>query len=165
LFESGRESFAWASLLSKLNDNPKVQIFFFDVTEGEGRLYERDNRMYLKIKNQFRKHPDWKMITLSGNAHNMISPDGNTMASYLKQDKELNLFAKICALDHHYLKGSCRANFGNGLEEKQLGHPESVYDTTFSFDKYLLLMPEELVSPYTGVYYTKYITPAKMVSH
>jgi hypothetical protein len=123
-YESGKESFAWATLLSKLKDNPAVQLFFFDVNGNEGKLYQRDSLMYVKLKTQFMQHPAWRMITLSGNFHNRIS-DEPTMTSYLKQDKELKLASKICSLNMEYAEGTCMANFGHGLEIKQIGYPGS----------------------------------------
>lgn len=160
-YASGKESVAWAGLISIVKDNPKIQLFFFDMSDGEGKLSERDSLMFLKIKNQFKLHPSWKMITLSGNFHNRIT-DETTMTSYLKRDKELNISSKICSLNHEYLQGTCRANFGHGLEEKRFGHPETVYDTTIPFDKYLVLLPSVFNYQYTGFYYTKYITSSAM---
>jgi len=164
-YKTGKESFAWAGLISKLRDDPKVQIFFFDVNDGESKPIDRDSMMYIKIKKQLAQHPTWKMITLGGNVHNKISGGGKTIAFYLKQDTILNLSAKICSLNHYYLKGTCRANFGDGLEEKLLERPESAYDTTFNFDKYIVLVSTKSTYPYTGLYYTKYINAAKMVSN
>jgi hypothetical protein len=162
--ESGRESMAWAGIISKFKDNPRVRLFFYDINEGEGKPYQRDNLMYLNIKKQFNLHPSWKMITLSGNAHNTFA-EGNSMVSWLRDDKSLNLSSKICSLNLEYLQGTCRADFGNGLEVKQLGHPESVYDTTLPFDKYFVLMPSDSEYQYTGFFYTKYITAATMVNN
>ncbi|HYV92372.1 MAG TPA: hypothetical protein VE978_11330 [Chitinophagales bacterium] len=157
----GKESVAWATLISELNKNSRVELFFFDVNSNEGKPYQRDSLMYVKIKTQFKRHPTWKMVTLSGNFHNRIS-DEATMASYLNRDEQLNLSSKICSLTIQYLSGTCTANFGRGLEVKQLGHPETVYDS--SFDKYLVLFPPNSEYPYTGFYYTRFITAAKMTN-
>ena len=161
----GRASIAWARLISELKDNPRVQLFFYDINDGDcKKINDRDSMMYVKIKKQFTQHPAWKMITLSGNVHNIISTASTSMASYLYYDNDLNLIDKICSLNIEYLQGTCRANFGKGLEEKRLGHPETIYDTTFTFDKYLVLVSAKYTYQYTGFYYTKFITAAKMTS-
>lgn len=159
----GRESFAWASVISHLKSNPKVQLFFFDRNADEGKIYERDSMMYLKIKKQIQLHPQWKVVTLSGNAHALTSPDERKTAYFLKQDKDLNLSAKFCTIGNYYLEGTCMGNFGHGFQEKKLSRPINDFDTTFSFDKYILLMSPITTYPYTAMYYTKYITASQMV--
>ncbi|MBX7108515.1 MAG: hypothetical protein K1X61_07710 [Chitinophagales bacterium] len=160
--QDGRASFAWANIIARLNDNPKVQIFFYDINKGKEEMYSRDSIMFSKIKKQYLLHPTWKMITISGNAHNSNQPD--KMITYLRKDKELNLDAKtICSLNNYYAKGTCNANFGKGLELKYLESPESAYDTILPFPDYLYLYSAKSNAPYTGAYYTRYMTPAKMV--
>jgi hypothetical protein len=160
--QDGRESFAWANIISKLNDNAKIRIFFYDINKGKDEMYSRDSIMSRNIKKQYLLHPTWKMITISGNAHNKNEPD--KMISYLKRDKELNLDAKkICSLNNYYTKGTCNANFGHGIELRYFDSPESAYDTILPFPDYLYLYSEKSNAPYTGAYYTRYITPAKMV--
>lgn len=169
-FPDGRQSYAWAELISTSNNNPKVQIFFFDlnmedvssIKKEDFSSISRDSLMFLKIKNQFKLHPGWKMITLSGNVHNSNSE--TSMTSYLKRDMELGLSSNICTLNHNYLSGTCRANFGNGLEETEIGREESVYDTALGFDKYLVLTSILSAYPYTGFYYTRKITAAEMTA-
>lgn len=162
-YYDGRESFAWANLISTLNKNPKVKIFFFDRNTDEGKEYQRDSLMYSKIKIQFKQHPTWKMVTLSGNFHNRISGE-TTMAGFLKEDKELNLSSKLCSINMEYKEGGCNANFTHGLEIKQLGSYPSVYNSTSGYDRYLILLSAESNYPYTGFYYTRFITAAQMVS-
>lgn len=161
--QDGRQSFAWANLISGLKNNPKVLLFFYDINDGDENKSDRDRVMYLKIKKQIQLHPGWKMVTLSGNVHNKIVPLGKKMASLLKQDKELNIWAKICSLNLEYLQGTCHANFGHGLEVKKLGHPASAFDTTFGFEKYLVMASPAADYEYTGFYYTRNITASEMV--
>jgi hypothetical protein len=155
----GRESLPWANLISTLNKNPKVKIFFFDTNRDKEVVRFRDTLMAANIKIQFDKHPTWKMITLSGNYHNKIS-DANTMASVLKR----NISAKVCSLNMEYKEGSCNANFTHGLEIKQLGSYPSVFNSTEGYDRYLLLYSAKSNYDYNGIYYTKYITAATMSS-
>jgi hypothetical protein len=161
----GRESFAWASVISRLKNNPKVQLFFFDKNENEGKIYERDSIMYLKIKRQIQLHPRWKTVTLCGNAHALASPDENKTAGFLMQDKELNLSSTFCTIGNYYLEGTSMGDFGHGFQEKKLGRPVNEYDTTFAFDKYFMLMSAKTTYPYKAMYYTKNITASLMAQH
>lgn len=160
---SGRESLPWAMLISSMNKNGKVKLFFYDVNDKEGKEYNRDSLMFAKIKAQMKEHPIWKVITLSGNYHNRLS-DELTMAYYLKKDTELSIASKMCTLNMEYKEGTCMANFGHGLELKMLGAYPSVYNSTEGYDRYLILNPPSYYSPYTGFYYTKSITPATMTN-
>ena len=166
-FESGRESVAWATLIGGLKERPNVQLFFFDVAEGEGKPFERDSLMAAKIRNQYLLHPTWKLLTLSGNAHAMLpkqGPNGNTsMAAVLARDKAMGPSTRICTLNHLYSSGTCRANFGHGLEEKQLIRPQSEYDTALPVDEYLVFFSAKSSYPYTGIYYSRRVTASEMV--
>jgi hypothetical protein len=155
----GRESLPWANLIATLNKNPKVKIFFFDTNRNTDVVPFRDSLMAMNIKIQFNQHPTWKMITLSGNYHNKIS-DPNTMISFFKR----NVPVKVCSLNVEYKEGSANANFTHGLEIRQLGSYPSVYNSTEGYDRYLLLYPGKSNYDYNGIYYTKYITAAKMTS-
>lgn len=161
-YQDGRQSLAWAGLISTLTGNSRVKIFFFDFNKGESESDNRDSLMFLKIKRQVMLHPGWKTITLSGNYHARLRE--GSMASYLERDEELRSIANLCALNHYYLSGSCRANFGHGLEERKLERSESVYDTALGSDRYLLLLSAKSGYPYTGFYYTRAVTAAKMVT-
>jgi len=159
----GRESFAWASLISHLKNNPMIQFFFFDVNNDEEKKYNRDSIMYLKIKKQILLHPHWKVVTISGNAHASFTPDEKKAARYIRDDKELNLSAKLCTIYNYYLQGSCNANFGGSFEERKFDRSKNDWDAIFSFDKYLVILSSKTTLPYTAVYYTRNMTPSKMV--
>jgi hypothetical protein len=154
----GRESLPWAALISTLNKNPKVKIFFFDTNRDKDVVPFRDTLMAATIKTQFNKYPAWKMITLSGNSHNKIS-DANSMGSVLIR----NISAKVCSLNMEYKEGNCNASFTHGLEIKELGSYPSVFNSTEGYDRYLLLYSTKSNYGYNGIYYTKYITAAKMI--
>jgi hypothetical protein len=157
-FMDGKESVAWAQLISKLNKNPKAKIFFFDVNDDE-KTYSRDSLMAMKIKAQCAQHPAWKVITLSGNYHNQIS-NPSSMTSFLKR----NISANICSLNMAYKEGTCMANFtGQGFKRKALGSYPSVLNSTEGYNRYLLLLTAKSNYDYDGMYYTKYITAASMV--
>jgi len=154
---SGKETTAWAELISKLNNNPRVNIFFFDINPGEGKTYQRDSLMSAKIKSQFNQHSGRKMITLCGNYHNRISGEPN-MASFLIRDGQI----KICSLNMEYSGGYALANFGKGLEIKKLSSYPNAYNSTLAWDKFLLLMPATSAYPYHGLFFTREITPATL---
>ena len=155
---SGKESVPWATLISMMNKNPKVKIFFFDANDDE-KIYNRDSLMAMKIKAQFNQHPAFKMITLSGNYHNRIS-NPSSMTSVLKR----NISAKVCSLNMEYKEGSAFANFIHGMEIKQLGAYPSVFNSTEGYDKYLILLKAKSNYDYNGMYYTKTITAATMTT-
>lgn len=164
----GRASFAWAEVISKLNTNTKVRIFFYDINKGECKnTDDRDSAMYLKIKNEIKGHPKWKTITLSGNIHNMLLPykEKTKMALYLSKDIELNISDNICSLNHYYQSGTMLNNTGNGLELHQVNNSTSNYSKAVDYDNYLLLFPVNIVDRYNGIYFTRNVTAAKMVSN
>lgn len=155
----GRESTAWANLICTLRKNPKVLLFFFDMDRDESTVQYRDSLMAMNIKAQFNKHPAWKMVTLSGNYHNRIT-DGTTMTSVLKR----NIAAKVCSLNMEYKEGTCMANFSGEFKKKMLGSYPSAFNSTEGYEKYLLLYSVPSNYDYNGIYYTKYITAATMVT-
>jgi len=159
-FVDGKESVAWANLISTLNKNQKVQIFFFDVNAGEGKTYERDSLMAEKIKAQFILHPTWMVITLSGNFHNRITNPAS-MTSILKR----NISANVCSLNMEYKEGTCMADFGReGFKKKELGSYPSAFNSTEGYDRYILLFPPTSNYDYDGMYYTKTISAATMTT-
>jgi hypothetical protein len=161
-FLDGRQSFAWAKLLAQFNKNKRVEIFFFDLRSDVTDVSDRDSMMYMNIRNQFMKHPSNKMITLSGNVHNRIMEEGR-MGWYMMNDSDQNISRKTCSLNHFYLEGYCNANYGKGMQVKQVVHTVTTYDTSLSFPNYFLLMPMTMGNTYSGFYYTKYVTPSDVV--
>lgn len=164
----GRSSIAWIEVISKLNKNLKVRIFFYDANNSDCKnVDDRDSVMYLKIKSKIKEHPKWKTITLSGNIHNMLLPfNGQTkMALYLKRDDELNIENKICSLNHYFQNGTMLNNTGSGLELNKVINADSDYSKTVNYDNYLLLLPENKINRYNGVFFTRNVTAAKMANN
>jgi hypothetical protein len=162
----GRASDAWAQVISKVSKNHKASIFFYDVNDGDcSNVDDRDSMMYLKIKNKIQEHPSWKTITISGNIHNMLLPyKGKAKTAYfLINDQDLNLKDRICSLNHLYQRGSMINNSGNGLELKQVDNSDSDYSTAVDYDNYLFLMPINVTFGYSGIYFTKNVTAARML--
>ena len=155
----GRESVAWANLIYVLHKNPKVVVFFFDISRDDSMVNFRDSLMAMNIKSQFYKHPSWKMITLSGNYHNRISNPAS-MTSVFKR----NARVKVCSLNQEYKEGTCRANFSGEFKMKELGSYPSVYNSTDGYDQYFILYPVNSSYDYDGIFYTRNITAAKILS-
>jgi len=167
--EDGRETDAMAGIIAKLNNNPKVKIFFYDINPGDCQYtYQRDSMMYSKIKKQYQLHPGWKMLTLSGNVHNITSADNDvgtmTMGVYLKQDKELNLGDQIFTIKHYFIRGSMVNTNGRGLELKTVDNGDNVMSQTLGWDKYFLVANPIRNYPYTAIYFTETVTAAKMLN-
>jgi hypothetical protein len=165
-YTDARASFAWADGLAKLNDNSKVEIFFYDVNTGERkRDGDRDSLMYLKIKQRIVAHPTWKTIILSGNIHNMLQPydTKSKMALLLKNDIDLDISKKLLsvlcysAVGVTWDYGNNRFNF---IKEDNSG---SIFAKTVPYENYLLLFPPDKKGPYNGIYFTRKITPARLV--
>ena len=167
---SGRESFAWARIITEFKNDPRVQLFFFDINDGEpATSIKRDSMMYAKARKQLMEHPGWRMVTLSGNVHAMTAPEYevgyNTMASLVKHDKELKLSDKICSINHFYASGTALNNYGDGLKVHRIGNPRSAY---MDFDFSYVVLEQPAIAPntpyaYTGRYYTKEATAETMV--
>ena len=170
-YESGRESIAWADIIARFTNNNKVKIFFFDANDAEIKAgYYRDSMMYLKIKQQIKQHPNWKMITLSGNIHNITSPQTQhrkaTMALLLLQDSELNLSTKICSINHYYPTGSALCNYGDGLKLHEVSNYDNkAYISALGYNNYLVLMPQNSISAYSAVLFTRKATASQMVKN
>ena len=167
-FDDGRSSYSWAEIISNAVRNPMVNIFFYDVNNGEPNDQKhRDSMMYIHIKKRMLEHPDAKMITISGNAHNMmVDNNGTTPAAlYLKNDQALHLGNTICTLLHWSREGTMLNNSGKGagLELKEVKREDDVFSQSVNSDNYVILYSSNLGQRYSGVFYTKYMTAAKMV--
>jgi len=163
----GRGNEAWAGAISSLALNPKVKIFFFDTNVGDSKrnYLDRDSLMYIKIKKEFEKHPSFKIITISGNIHNMLLPykNENKVAGFLSQDKELNLADKICSLNHVYKSGTMINNKGKGLQLYKVDNGNTEYSKFKKYEDYLFLFPSKQYA-YTGVLFTRNVNAAKLIS-
>ena len=163
----GRASFAWASIISNLNDNPKVELFFYDINNDDRKTgNDRDSLMYLKIKNRIQIHPTWKIITIGGNIHNMLQPYNNKIkiALFISNDIDLNISNKILSINHEYAIGSMLNNQGDGLKLHEVDMTQSIYASTLDYENYLFLFPSDVKERYNGIYFTRNVTAAKLVN-
>lgn len=159
----GRASVAWANAIAKANKNPKASVFFYDVNGDYSSA--RDSLMYLNIKAKLNEHPKWKTITLSGNIHNMLLPykGQNKTASFLYNDTSLDIADKICSLNHQYQSGTMLNNIGKGLQLRETGQIDSEY-SQLPYEMYLFLFPINYKATYSGIYFTRQVTAAELVT-
>jgi len=145
----GRASKAWYKALANFSKNPKVSVFFFDMYTDDSR--NADSVMYLNIKSKIKEHPNWKTLTICGNNHNSLEMynEQNTMGTFLSMDKELNIVESICSLNHQFKGGQTLWN--------EFKETETIY-SKLGYDNYLFLYPKNRNEPYTGIFYTKYLT-------
>ncbi|MDI9340635.1 MAG: hypothetical protein QM534_08680 [Sediminibacterium sp.] len=165
--KDGRATTTWANIIKQYYKHPKVRFFFYDLDENQSKTEDdRDSLMYLNIKKQILLKPNWKTITLSGNIHNMLLPrkEKVKMGLYLMKDKELNLDGKTLSLTHCYTKGTMLNNSGTGLTVHKVNLSDSPLAKVLTYDCYLLIYPEGTIAPYSGFFYTKTVTAAKLTN-
>jgi hypothetical protein len=160
-----RPSYAWADMIAKLNDNPNAAVFFYDANSDEFTGHnDRDSLMYLKIKKAIQLHPDRKTIVLGGNIHMMLKPfDGKPkMAVYLENDNDLNLSGKLLSVDHIFSTGMLRSNGDRTLY--RVDNSGSFFAKMVGFNSYFFLYPPGSQKPYNALYFTRKVTPSKLVT-
>lgn len=161
----GRANDAWAGCMASVSKNPKVRIFFYDVNAGESKKNnnDSDSLMYVKIKNELKKHPSVTCITLSGNIHNMLLPykGQNKMAGYLMNDSELNIADKICSINHSFRSGTMLNNMGKGLMLNKVNNGNSEYSKFDKYRNYLFLFPSKQYA-YNGVFFSRDVNAARL---
>lgn len=160
----GKATYAWANVIERLNDNNKIEIFFYDTYNGD--YNSRDSLMYINIKNRIQLHPNWKTITISGNIHNMLIPKKGKQktAFYLSKDKDLNISDKILSINHTYAKGTMLNNMGKGFQINTVDNSNSTFSRAVNFENYFLVYPLIDDGRYNGVYFTRKVSSAKLVS-
>jgi len=114
----GRNSEAWLNLLINCGADERIKVFFYDNNIASNR----DSSMYLGVKNIKELHPKRKILTLSGNIHNMLVPfeGGVTMGSCIIKDSLAFQPSKIMSINHYYKKGTMINNIGNGMELQEV---------------------------------------------
>lgn len=160
----GRNGQAWFDLVLYCANNERINLFAFDNIPINSS-HKRDSIMYVGIKNQKLKFPNSKIITLSGNVHNMQTPYNNvsSMAMYCLQDSNTFSTDKICAINHVFSEGTMLNNIGNGLELRTLTFTESIFTTSVNFPNYLILY-NILNSSYNGILYTRKVHHSNVIN-
>ncbi|WP_341900488.1 hypothetical protein [Fluviicola taffensis] len=151
--EDGRNSSAWYNLIQYCMNEPRIHLFFYDNATSSD--VSRDSIMYLEIKKQALSHPTNKILTLSGNIHNQLTPfnDEQTMISYLSEDP---YFPKgcICSIYHYYAEGTMMNNRGNGLELRTIEFQESDF-TSGLYENYFLFYTSAEPTPNNCIFFTR----------
>lgn len=161
-FHDGRQSFAWAKTITAFLHDTGVKIFFFDIHKNQ-QMEFRDSVMYRTIRAECVKYPNTRIITLSGNAHTLSDSGEQKAARFIQEDTSVTHNRKICTIYHYYQQGTCRANFGNGLEEKSYDRQAGDLDTLLPGANYLLKTSSASSFHYTYIFYTNKITAAEQV--
>ncbi|HET6226861.1 MAG TPA: hypothetical protein VFF27_11320 [Bacteroidia bacterium] len=163
----GRASEAWAGCISYVTMNRYARIFFYDINSTESKTnQERDSLMYVNIKNEMKKHPSSKVITLSGNMHNMLLPykGEKKVAGFLNADKELNLEGKICSINHVYKSGTMLNNMGKGLKLNKVNNGDTGYSKFTKYNNYFFPFQNSKQYAYSGAFFTRNVTASKLIS-
>lgn len=138
----------------------EFELSFFDTS-----IYDdlRDSVMYLNLKKAILQNPNWKILTLSGNIHNMLKPfrAEKKMALFLLEDPELGLKDKICSIYHRFSEGEMLNNRGNGLELREVSNYNSNYGVPY--EKYFSFLQSGSEEPYTAFFFTKKVTAVVLV--
>lgn len=126
---------------------------------------ERDSAMYLSVLEQYLQDPSIKIITLSGNIHNMLVPMGDmkTMGAHLLNDTLNFSESSLCSIRHVYSEGTLLNNTGNGLELKKVEFEESVYSKSHTSPNYFVTYIAAQPSPYNGVLFTRKVNYSPVI--
>ena len=162
-FESGRENYAWADLVALSINNPKIKISFFDCDTSYNNYADRDSLLFQNLKDAMLANPNRRVITISGNIHAQLITDRITMAKFLLYDRVLNLEGKICSLNEFFIRGEMINNNGSGLTKKQVDYGDNYISNAVDYDYYVLLANPKKNYPWTGIFFTRKISAAKMV--
>jgi len=132
----GRNGQAWFDLIMKCSSDSKIKLAFFDNYIDEPA--DRDKAMYLSIKKLKETEPNTKIITLSGNVHNMLIPneEQKTMGYYICNDSITFNRDKIASIFHAFNYGTMMNNIGNGLELSTIEPINNLYATSTAYKKY-----------------------------
>jgi len=118
----GRNGQSWFDLMVNCGADERINVFFLDnytTSRRDSSMYlEGDSSMYLEVKKIKELHPERKILTLTGNVHNMLIPyrEEVTMGSCIIEDDSTFESSKIMSINHYYKEGTMMNNMGNGLE-------------------------------------------------
>lgn len=155
----GRNGQAWYRLISNLIKKPKINLFFFDIPNSTNR----DSMMYVEVAKIKKNDKKVKIVLLSGNIHNQLTPYKGivTMGTYLKRDSTLLLKDKIMSIRHRYRKGTMFNNFGDGLKVHEVNYKKNIFNKDVNYKKYFCPNFPELSKRYNFFIYTEEVTTSK----
>lgn len=159
----GRNGIAWLDLVYKGIKNDGIILKFIDNPYPSST---RDSSMYREIRNIHNKHPNTKIVTLTGNTHNSFIPVYNNkerIGGYLLKDTVNFDSKKIMSIKHVFSEGSMLNNYGTGLKMRTIEREENIYNTTLSYDMFLYKKFPEEQNRYTHILYTDKVNASGIV--
>ena len=158
----GRNGVAWLDLVHKSAKNESIILKFIDNSYPSST---RDSSMYMEIRNIHNKHPNTKIVTLTGNVHNSFTPlfDKVRIGGYLLKDSVSFDSKKIMSINHVFSEGSMLNNDGTGLKISTIERKENIYNTTLSHEMFLYKKFPEEQNEYTHILYTDKVTASGII--
>lgn len=159
---SGMNGQAWLRLISQCNQHDKIIVEFFD----QQNFSPRDSSMYDAILQIRKKHPNSKIVTLSGNLHNRLEPyNGRKMLGvYLKNDTVNFERNKIMSVMHYFNHGTMMNNTGNGLELRTIEPKQNIFNKTLSKNMVFCKNIIDDKNSFTHILYTEKVTHSKPIN-
>ena len=158
----GRNGVAWLDLVYKSIKNDGIILKFID---NPYLSSTRDSSMYREIRNIHNKHPNTKIVTLTGNSHNSFIPLFNKerIGGYLLKDTVNFDSKKIMSINHVFSEGNMLNNDLTGLKMRTIEREENIYNTTLSHEMFLYRkLPQEL-NRCTHILYTDKVTASGII--
>jgi len=159
----GRNGVSMLDLIYKSIKNEKIILKFIDNYYPSS---PRDSSMYMEIRHIRHTHPDSKIVTLTGNVHNSITPlfDKERIAGYLLKDTANFDSKKIMSINHAFSEGSMFNNDGTGIKIRDIEREENIYNTTLSHEIFLSKKFPEEQNRYTHILFTDKVTASGRIT-
>jgi len=158
----GRNGVAWLDLVYKSIKNDGIILKFID---NHYQSSPRDSSMYREIRNIHNKHPNTKIVTLTGNVHNSFTPlfDKERIGGYLLKDTVNFDSKKIMSINHIFSEGNMLNSDLTGLKMRTIEREENIYNTTLSHEMFLCRKFPEEQNEYTHILYTDKVTASEII--
>ena len=158
----GRNGIAWLDLVYKGIKNDGIILKFID---NPYQSSTRDSSMYREIRNIHNKHPNTKIVTLTGNTHNSFIPLFNKerIGGYLLKDTVNFDSKKIMSINHVFSEGNMLNNDLTGLKMRTIERKENIYNTTLSYEIFLYKKLLEEQNRCTHILYTDKVTASEII--
>lgn len=159
----GRNGIAWLDLVYKGIKNDGIILKFIDNPYPSST---RDSSMYREIRNIHNKHPNTKIVTLTGNTHNSFIPVYNNkerIGGYLLKDTVNFDSKKIMSINHVFSEGNMLNNDLTGLKMRTIEREENIYNTTLPYEIFLYKKLLEEQNRCTHILYTDKVTASEII--
>ncbi|WP_139856522.1 hypothetical protein [Aequorivita sinensis] len=158
----GRNGMAWLDLVYKGIKNDGIILKFID---NPYQSSTRDSSMYREIRNIHNKHPNTKIVTLTGNVHNSFIPlfDEVRIGGYLLKDSVNFDSKKIMSINHVFSEGEMINSDGTGLQLRVIEREENIYNTTLSYEMFISKIFPKEQNRCTHILYTDKVTASGII--